>query len=89
MSSTIIQNDHVDHWIDLIGHKSSLKYTHPVVPHINGVGKSNLVLRFVVDYFVQEYDSTIKDEYRKHYMLNNNQQVLVDIMDTEGKLYFH
>src|SRR3990167_8549305 len=45
-----------------------------------GTGKSALVLRFVTDQFVEDYDPTMEDCYRKMGMIDSN-QTLLEILD--------
>ncbi|ETV76385.1 hypothetical protein H257_09417 [Aphanomyces astaci] len=49
-----------------------------------GVGKSALTLRFVKDYFVQDWDPTIEDAYRKT-MEVSNRLCMLEILDTAGQ----
>jgi len=49
-----------------------------------GVGKSALTLRFVRDFFVQDWDPTIEDAYRKTLDVDNGTCAL-DILDTAGQ----
>ena len=49
-----------------------------------GVGKSALTIQFVQGVFVEEYDPTIEDSYRKAYVLPGGKPVLFDILDTAG-----
>mmetsp|Transcript_25938 Transcript_25938/g.28846 ORF Transcript_25938/g.28846 Transcript_25938/m.28846 type:complete len:186 (+) Transcript_25938:86-643(+) len=49
-----------------------------------GVGKSNLVLRFVVDHFYESYDPTIEDGHRKLVKVDDY-MVSMDILDTAGR----
>ena len=49
-----------------------------------GVGKSALTLRFVRDFFVQDWDPTIEDAYRKPVDVDN-ETCLLDILDTAGQ----
>ncbi|KAJ5070000.1 ras gtpase [Anaeramoeba ignava] len=46
-----------------------------------GVGKSTITIRFIQDIFLEEYDPTIEDEYRKEICLNNK-IILLRILDT-------
>ena len=46
-----------------------------------GVGKSSLTIQFVQNHFVEEYDPTIEDLYRKQESIDGETLVL-DIMDT-------
>ena len=49
-----------------------------------GVGKSALTIRMVTGDFLEEYDPTIEDTYRKQFVFNG-EPVLLDILDTAGK----
>eukprot|EP01121_Diplochlamys_sp_Union-15-3_P013890 TRINITY_DN4375_c0_g1_i2.p1 TRINITY_DN4375_c0_g1~~TRINITY_DN4375_c0_g1_i2.p1 ORF type:complete len:174 (+),score=44.67 TRINITY_DN4375_c0_g1_i2:50-571(+) len=49
-----------------------------------GVGKSSLTVQFVQSQFVEEYDPTIEDNYRKQ-VLVDDETVLLDILDTAGQ----
>lgn len=49
-----------------------------------GVGKSALTLRFVRDFFVQNWDPTIEDAYRKPVEVDG-ETCLLDILDTAGQ----
>ncbi|KAJ5070009.1 ras gtpase [Anaeramoeba ignava] len=46
-----------------------------------GVGKSTIAIRFSKDIFVEDYDPTIEDEYKKENDLNNK-KILFYILDT-------
>jgi len=48
------------------------------------VGKSAMTRRYVQGVFVQDYDPTIEDAYRKNAMIDRDQCVL-DILDTAGQ----
>ena len=53
-----------------------------------GVGKSALTIRLVTDNFLDEYDPTIEDSYRKPISINDDGKqvdVLLDILDTAGR----
>lgn len=52
-----------------------------------GVGKSALTIRMVTDWFLDEYDPTIEDSYRKQIMVDGV-SVLLDIVDTAGQEEF-
>jgi len=53
-----------------------------------GVGKSALTLRLITaDSFLEEYDPTIEDSYRKQLSIDNEMCVL-DILDTAGQEEF-
>ncbi|KAF9576825.1 hypothetical protein EC968_003332 [Mortierella alpina] len=49
-----------------------------------GVGKSALTLQYMYGDFVEEYDPTKADSYRKKIMLDN-QPCQIDILDTAGQ----
>ena len=49
-----------------------------------GVGKSALTIQLIQSHFVDEYDPTIEDSYRKQCNIDN-EQVLLDILDTAGQ----
>jgi len=49
-----------------------------------GVGKSALTIRFCQNDFVEDYDPTIEDAYRHHFMVDSA-PVTLDIMDTAGQ----
>eukprot|EP00009_Paramoeba_aestuarina_P002139 CAMPEP_0201513502 /NCGR_PEP_ID=MMETSP0161_2-20130828/5544_1 /ASSEMBLY_ACC=CAM_ASM_000251 /TAXON_ID=180227 /ORGANISM="Neoparamoeba aestuarina, Strain SoJaBio B1-5/56/2" /LENGTH=202 /DNA_ID=CAMNT_0047909739 /DNA_START=104 /DNA_END=712 /DNA_ORIENTATION=+ len=55
-----------------------------VVVGDGGVGKSSLTLRFVVEKFIDEYDPTIEDSYRKEVCVGDDQTHIFDILDTAG-----
>ena len=48
-----------------------------------GVGKSALTVQFVQGIFVEKYDPTIEDSYRKKVEIDDEQCVL-EILDTAG-----
>lgn len=49
-----------------------------------GVGKSALTLQFMYDEFVEDYEPTKADSYRKKITLDN-QEIQIDILDTAGQ----
>lgn len=49
-----------------------------------GVGKSALTIQFIQKCFVEEYDPTIEDSYRKQCMVDEKTS-LIDILDTAGQ----
>lgn len=49
-----------------------------------GVGKSSLTIQFVQNHFLEEYDPTIEDSYRRQIAIDD-QVALLDIMDTAGQ----
>jgi len=52
-----------------------------------GVGKSALTIRLCIDNFLDTYDPTIEDTYRKETIIDNHAAVL-DIVDTAGQEEF-
>jgi GTPase KRas protein len=58
-----------------------------VVLGAGGVGKSALTIRLVTDNFLDEYDPTIEDSYRKQVTIDD-QAALLDILDTAGQEEF-
>eukprot|EP01134_Creolimax_fragrantissima_P006748 CFRG6748T1 len=55
-----------------------------VVMGSGGVGKSALTIQFVRSVFVDEYDPTIEDSYRKTLTINDKPKVL-NVLDTAGQ----
>ncbi|NIG58621.1 ras-related protein Rap-1b [Pontoporia blainvillei] len=58
-----------------------------VVLGSGGVGKSALTVQFVQGIFVEKYDPTIEDSYRKQVEVDA-QQCMLEILDTAGTLMF-
>ncbi|KAL5258744.1 hypothetical protein ACHWQZ_G009259 [Mnemiopsis leidyi] len=52
-----------------------------------GVGKSALTIQFIQRHFVEDYDPTIEDCYRKQTRVDNKVAIL-DILDTAGQEEF-
>jgi len=55
-----------------------------VLVGLGGVGKSCLTIRFISQRFVDEYDPTLEDSYRKQVTVDGEECVL-DIFDTAGQ----
>ncbi|XP_011873874.1 PREDICTED: ras-like protein 1 [Vollenhovia emeryi] len=55
-----------------------------VVVGTGGVGKSALTIQLVLSHFVEEYDPTIEDSYRKQVVIDDETCIL-DILDTAGQ----
>ncbi|KAI0216668.1 RAS1 protein [Massospora cicadina] len=49
-----------------------------------GVGKSALTIQFIQSHFVDEYDPTIEDSYRKQCVIDDK-IALLDVLDTAGQ----
>ncbi|KAJ7220057.1 ras family-domain-containing protein [Mycena pura] len=49
-----------------------------------GVGKSALTIQFIQEHFVDEYDPTIEDSYRKQCVIDE-EVALLDVLDTAGQ----
>ncbi|GMM38803.1 Ras family GTPase [Saccharomycopsis crataegensis] len=49
-----------------------------------GVGKSALTIQLIQSHFVDEYDPTIEDSYRKHCIIDD-EPALLDVLDTAGQ----
>lgn len=58
-----------------------------VVLGSGGVGKSALTVQFVQGIFVEKYDPTIEDSYRKQIEIDNR-QCMLEILDTAGTVSF-
>uniref|UniRef100_A0A669EMC2 RAP1A, member of RAS oncogene family a n=9 Tax=Percomorphaceae TaxID=1489872 RepID=A0A669EMC2_ORENI len=58
-----------------------------VVLGSGGVGKSALTVQFVQGIFVEKYDPTIEDSYRKQVEVDG-QQCMLEILDTAGTEQF-
>lgn len=79
-------------WTQVTGRKkhnlstssTMLKEYKIVVVGGGGVGKSALTIQFIQSHFVDEYDPTIEDSYRKQCTVDN-EEVVLDILDTAGQ----
>lgn len=69
-----------------MGENSDLDYK-IVVLGAGGVGKSALTIRLVTDNFLEDYDPTIEDSYRKLAIIDD-QNAQLDILDTAGQEEF-
>ncbi|ORZ24549.1 ras-like protein 3 [Absidia repens] len=49
-----------------------------------GVGKSAITIQFIQSHFVDEYDPTIEDSYRKQCVIDQ-ETALLDVLDTAGQ----
>lgn len=55
-----------------------------VVVGAGGVGKSALTIQLIQNHFIDEYDPTIEDSYRKQVVVDD-ETCLLDILDTAGQ----
>ncbi|KIW38751.1 uncharacterized protein PV06_09696 [Exophiala oligosperma] len=60
---------------------------HIVVLGAGGVGKSCLTAQFVQDVWIESYDPTIEDSYRKQVNVDGR-QIILEILDTAGTEQF-
>lgn len=65
-------------------HQNQTNIVRLVVVGIGGVGKSALTLFFMYDEFVQDYEPTRVDSYRKR-IICNGEEVNLHILDTAGQ----
>ncbi|XP_014774801.1 ras-related protein Rap1 isoform X2 [Octopus bimaculoides] len=68
-------------------YKSTMREYKLVVLGSGGVGKSALTVQFVQGIFVEKYDPTIEDSYRKQVEVDG-QQCMLEILDTAGTEQF-
>uniref|UniRef100_A0A3P9IZ51 small monomeric GTPase n=1 Tax=Oryzias latipes TaxID=8090 RepID=A0A3P9IZ51_ORYLA len=64
--------------------QSSLALHKVIMVGSGGVGKSALTLQFMYDEFVEDYEPTKADSYRKKVVLDGD-EVQIDILDTAGQ----
>uniref|UniRef100_A0A8C4ZL48 Ras-related protein ralB-A-like n=1 Tax=Gadus morhua TaxID=8049 RepID=A0A8C4ZL48_GADMO len=64
--------------------QSSLVLHKVIMVGSGGVGKSALTLQFMYDEFVEDYEPTKADSYRKKVVLDG-EEVQIDILDTAGQ----
>ena len=77
-------------WVSFRGELSQLLIMREykiVVLGSGGVGKSALTVQFVQGIFVEKYDPTIEDSYRKQVEVDG-QQCMLEILDTAGTVSF-
>ncbi|SCV05707.1 LANO_0H13410g1_1 [Lachancea nothofagi CBS 11611] len=64
--------------------KNNIREYKLVVVGGGGVGKSALTIQLIQSHFVDEYDPTIEDSYRKQVVIDDKVSIL-DILDTAGQ----
>uniref|UniRef100_A0A8C5F4E2 Small monomeric GTPase n=1 Tax=Gadus morhua TaxID=8049 RepID=A0A8C5F4E2_GADMO len=67
-----------------LANQSSLALHKVIMVGSGGVGKSALTLQFMYDEFVEDYEPTKADSYRKKVVLDG-EEVQIDILDTAGQ----
>lgn len=67
------------HWMQMLNRDD---FPNIVVKGNCGVGKSNLVIRFITGDFIGDYDPTIEDIYRKNNDIFGFGQIMFNILDT-------
>jgi len=55
-----------------------------VLVGVGGVGKSCITIQFISNHFVEDYNPTLEDSYRKQVSIDGNECIL-DIFDTAGQ----
>lgn len=74
-----------NYFINSVSSHSSLMTEYKlVVVGAGGVGKSALTIQLIQNHFVEEYDPTIEDSYRKQVVIDGD-TCLLDILDTAGQ----
>jgi len=66
-----------------MANRGSMEYKLVIVGG-GGVGKSALTIQFIQQHFIDEYDPTIEDSYRKQVQIGD-EICLLDILDTAGQ----
>ncbi|OCK75094.1 putative ras-like protein, partial [Lepidopterella palustris CBS 459.81] len=49
-----------------------------------GVGKSSVIIHLIQGFFIEEYEPTIEDSYRRQFVIDN-EVALLDVLDTAGQ----
>lgn len=86
LSSTFLEEQKCDRLVVKMSKKPTVAPTlHKVIMvGSGGVGKSALTLQFMYDEFVEDYEPTKADSYRKKVVLDG-EEVQIDILDTAGQ----
>jgi GTPase KRas protein len=67
-----------------MNHTEMLEEMKLVVCGGGGVGKSALTVQFIQSVFIEDYDPTIEDSYRKHAKVDDK-TCFLEILDTAGQ----
>ena len=71
-------------WTQFSEHLSHMAEYKLVIVGGGGVGKSALTIQLIQSHFIDEYDPTIEDSYRKQVSIDD-EVCLLDILDTAGQ----
>jgi len=83
-----VQDSNITRVISIrLNSKGKMREYKIVVLGSGGVGKSALTVQFVQGIFVEKYDPTIEDSYRKQVEVDG-QQCMLEILDTAGTEQF-
>ncbi|KAJ7056571.1 ras family-domain-containing protein [Mycena amicta] len=80
----IVGNSGRQHTTTIMSRAQFLREYKLVVVGGGGVGKSALTIQFIQEHFVDEYDPTIEDSYRKQCVIDD-EVALLDVLDTAGQ----
>jgi small GTP-binding protein len=60
-----------------------------VLMGVGGVGKTAIALQFVKGTFLEKYDPTIEDSYRKEIENDKKEKSVFEILDTAGSVFIN
>lgn len=78
------KSDRANHGAGRLQRTATMTEYKLVVVGAGGVGKSALTIQLIQNHFVDEYDPTIEDSYRKQVVIDG-ETCLLDILDTAGQ----
>jgi len=78
-----ILRNHTNSWLVVFFFANMTEYKLVIVGG-GGVGKSALTIQLIQNHFIDEYDPTIEDSYRKQVTIDD-ETCLLDILDTAGQ----
>lgn len=78
------ESDRANHGAGRLQRAATMTEYKLVVVGAGGVGKSALTIQLIQNHFVDEYDPTIEDSYRKQVVIDG-ETCLLDILDTAGQ----